>query len=431
MLGEYLTNSVLGIVHSEVDTYKFGTGLEGTPVEIAQSSGNDGIGLDSISCASATSCVAVGAQEGAEAETAVYLQETSGTWGSPTTLENPLDSSIPEEYLSSVSCVAVGDCVTAGDWLANSGNQFGETYTESSGTWGSAVEIGEPSDLNNPYVDAVSCVTVVTSCTISGALTDSEGGLVDATAQMTNGGWGQVAPAASPAGAINDEELLAISCTVGVQCTSVGYYDTPGDIGGSEAMAATWDPSIRPEAVTNLHLTARTGETVHLSWTAPISTGSGISHYEIDVFLQGGAGFDAGPASSTSATVASLKPGATYKLNVTTVATDGQTSAASSVIVHIPAVKPSAAAIRRIVGTKGGLRVYWSAPKSTGGDPITGYKVTAACHGTVHTDHFGGAALDGTVNGLGGGTVCTVRVYAINHVGVSPPSAPVRGKTLS
>ncbi len=196
-------------------------------------------------------------------------------------------------------------------------------------------------------------------------------------------------------------------------------------------MAATWDPSIPPGAVTALHVTASVAGTVHLAWSAPINTGSGIDHYEIDAFLQGGAGSDVGPAHSTSAVVSNLEPGGTYKLNVTTVATDGQTSLPMSLTVHIPAVKPSAAAIKRIVGTKGGLHVYWSAPKSTGGAPITSYKVTAACHGDVHTDHFGGDALNGTLGGLGGGTVCTVRVYAVNHAGESPSSAPVSGKTLS
>lgn len=432
MLGEYLTNSPLGIVHSVVETYSFSTGLSSSIDEISQVSGEDGIGLSSISCATATTCVAVGAQAGQEAETATYVDEVSGAWGSPMTLENAQDGAIPEEFLSSISCVAAGDCVAAGNWISNSGNIFGETYTEQAGIWGAATNLAQPSNLGNPNVDDISCVSAVTQCTISGALTNDEGGYQPATAQMTSGRWGQFAPATPPVGATPDEEFLAISCVTG-SCTAAGYYDADTQIGGTEAMAATWVPASPPGPVTALHVTSQVGQTVRLAWTSPSvgDAGSGISHYEIDAFLRGGAGSDVGPSNSTSATVSDLQPGGIYKINVTTVATDGQTSPASSVTVHIPATKPSAAAIKRIVGVKGALHVYWSAPKSTGGDPITSYKVTAACHGTVHTDHFGGTSLQGTVGGLGDGTVCTVRVYAINHVGDGPPSAPVNGKTLS
>jgi hypothetical protein len=431
LLGEYLTSSALGIVHSVVDTYVFGTGITGSPQEISQLSGEDGIALSSISCPSATSCVAVGTQASSESETAVYVAETAGEWGTPTTLENPADTSTPEEYLSSVSCVAVGDCVAAGDWLSNSGNAYGETYTDEAGVWAQPVAIGEPSTLNNPFVDDISCVGVVTYCTVVGALNDDSGDLLAASAQMTNGHWGQLALATAPVGAVPDHELLSVSCTTGVQCAAVGYYNTPGSTGGTEAMAATWAPALPPGPVTDLSGSAVNDTTVHLSWQAPSDTGSGLGHYEVTSALVGGGGTDDGPFTSTAATISKLQPGGTYKMRVTVVATDGQTSSVVEFTVSVPATKPSITKITHVVGIPAGLKVFWSSPKSTGGSPITSYKLTIKCGGTLRSLHYGGTTHKATVTSLKANTSCTARIAASNKVGAGPPSAPVSGTTLS
>jgi hypothetical protein len=429
LLGEYLTSSPLGIVHSVVDTYVFGTGITGSPQEISQLAGENGIALSSISCASATSCVAVGAQASSQSETPVYVQETAGTWGTPTPLQNPNDTSPPEEYLSSVSCVAVGDCVAGGDWLSSSGSAYGETYTEQAGVWSTPVAIGEPSNLNNPFIDSVSCVGAVTSCTLVGALTDNQGELRAASAQMTNGHWGQLAPATDPAGAIPNNEFLSVSCT-GVQCAAVGYFNTPGTTGGPEAMGASWDPSLPPGPVTGLTGNAVGDSSIHLSWQAPVDTGSGFGHYEVTSALVGGHGSDDGPFAGTSATITSLAPGGTYRMKVTVVATDGQTSTVAEFTVSLPATKPSSVKITRVVGIAGGLKVFWGSPKSTGGSPITSYKVTLNCSGTHRTMHVGGTTHRATFGGLKGNVSCTARVDASNKVGAGPSSAPVTGRTL-
>jgi hypothetical protein len=425
MLGEYTTTTIPTSVHSVVDTYVFGTGITGSPQEIAQLSGRDGIELESISCTASTACVAVGAQTAAFSSQATYVVETSGSWGTPTVLQNPNDPTNPAELLSTVSCVSTDNCVAAGNWVNTEGNVYAESYTEAGGTWGSANDIGEPMKLINPFVDDISCVTTVSTCTIVGALSDSMGSLHAATAQMSDGHWGQLAPAGVPSGSIPDHELIGVSCNAGVQCTAVGYYNLSTQTGGTEGMAATWTIGAPPGAVTGLHKIAVSSTTAQLAWTAPADHGTGIDHYEVTAQQSGLTPVDEGPAAGTSSSVAKLSPGSTYQLSVVAVATDGQTSTPVSVTVTVPAIIPTAPKITRVVGLPLALRVSWLSPKSTGGARITGYFVSANCEGAVKRVHFAASAHQGAITRLTAGKTCVIRVSASNRVGTSQPSAPV------
>jgi hypothetical protein len=428
MVGEYLTTG--NQVHTVIDTYAGGA-LTGSPHEISPLGGNLGIELDSISCTTATSCVAVGAQASENAERATYVEENAGVWGNSVIIKNPQSASTPSEYLSSVSCVAPTDCVAAGNWVDNRGDGFAETYTEAGGDWEPAVDIAQPSDFNNPFADDISCVATVNSCTLVGALSDSSGALHAATAQMTNGKWGQLATAGIPFGALTDHELLGVSCAAGVQCTAVGYYNTGGATAGTEAMAATWVTGMPPGPVTGLHATATSDHSAHLMWSPPSNIGVGVSHYEITATLVGGAPIDEGPMVGLSATVSKLTPGATYHLGVTSVADDGQVSATAMATVRMPATKPSAPRITSVVGISRGIHATWSPPTSTGGATILRYRVTMNCSGKIRTAHFSGGTHQGTIGGLAAGSTCVVRVYASNRAGESPASRSAIGHPLS
>jgi hypothetical protein len=428
MVGEYLTSG--SQVHTVFDTYASGA-ISGSPKELSPLGANLGIELGSISCATATSCVAVGAQAGQIAEYGTYVEENAGVWGNSVIVKNPNSTSAPSEYLSSVSCVAPTDCVAAGNWVDRRGNGFSETYTEAGGAWGHAVDIPQPSNLNNPFADGISCVATVTSCTIVGALSDNHGALHAATAQMTNGKWGQLAIAGIPFGAITDHELLAVSCAAGVECTSVGYYNTSGSIGGTEAMGATWVTGTPPGLVSGLHATAINDHTAHLTWNSPSNIGVGVNHFEITATLVGGATVDKGPIVGLSATVTKLTPGATYRLGVTTVGDDGQVSATAMATLRMPATIPSAPRITSVIGIPRGLRAAWSPPTSTGGAAISGYKVTMNCDGAIRTAHVSGSTRHTTIGGLAAGSTCVVRVFASNRAGESPASRPATGHPLT
>ena len=431
LLGEYVTNSLPATIHTVVDTYTFGTGLTGSPAEISQLSGQDAIELTSISCTSSTSCVAVGSQAKSFASEATYVNESAGAWGAPTVLTNPNGAVVPYEFLTSISCPSAGNCVTAGLYGDNNAGIFAETYTATGGTWGAAVDIGEPAHLSFPYIDAISCVTTVSTCTMVGALSDSQGALHAATVQMTSGHWGQLAPAGVPAGAISDHELLGVSCTTGVHCTAVGYYNLNTATGGTEAMGATWTVGAPPGPVTGLSKLAVSSTAASISWTAPVNPGTGIDHYEVTAALGSGAPLDKGPASGTSSVVTKLTPGGIYHLSVVTVASDGQTSAPAMLTVTLPATVPSAPKIVRVAGLRRGLLVAWAPPKSTGGAAIALYKVTTNCAGTMRTTRVAGSARRAAIRGLAPGTSCVVRVAATNRAGTGPTSGPAIGHPLA
>ena len=428
LVGEYLTSG--NQVHTVIDTYASGA-ISGSPQEVSPIGTNVGIELGSISCTTATSCVAVGAQASQNAEVATYVEENAGVWGTSAIVSNPNNSSPSGEYLSSVSCVAPTDCVAAGNWVDRQGVGFSETYTESGGLWGHAIDIPQPSNYNNPFADDISCVASVNSCALVGALSDNRGALHAATARMTNGKWGQLATAGIPFGALVDHELLGISCAAGVQCTAVGYFNTGGATAGTEAMAATWVTGTPPGPVSGLHATAAGHNAAQLSWNAATNIGVGISHYEISATPVGGATVDKGPMVGLSATVTKLTPGTTYHLGVTTVADDGQTSTTETVTLRMPAAKPSAPRITSVRGVPRGIHATWLAPKSTGGAAIQSYRVTLNCSGTLRTAHFSGATRQGTIRGLAAGSTCVVRVYASNRAGESPASGAVTGRPLA
>lgn len=419
-------------IHSVIDTYHFGVGLEGSPVELSQLASQQGIDLNSIACTaegtSGPDCIAVGAQVGAFSEEATYVVESNGSWKSPRVLRNSEGTSIPQEFLSSIACVSTGDCVVAGNVLTNLGQDLAETYSEQGGVWGRSLDIGEPHDMNNPFADDVACTSIDT-CTIVGAVSDLQGGLHAATARMTGGRWGQLAESHTPAGGLRSgSEFLGVSCNIPSSCTSVGYFNLASAGGNTEGMAATWTPGLPPGKVKDLRASHVTATQVKLSWQSPASVGSGLSHYEVFA-TSSGRTTDTGPFGTTSGAVAHLAPGSVDRLTVEAVSTDGQTSPGVSVAVRLPAALPSVPSVARVVGVIRGLYVAWRAPRSTGGAPITSYRVKASCGGVAHAARFSGNARHGTFHGLPAGVRCNVRVAAVNRAGTSPFSPARSGVT--
>ena len=137
--------------------------------------------------------------------------------------------------------------------------------------------------------------------------------------------------------------------------------------------------------------------------------------------------------SATSVVVSGLTNGTGYTFTVaaTNVAGTGAVSARSAVVT--PATVPTAPVIRTaIAGATGGAitaTATWAAPTSTGGAPITGYRVAALRMSAA------GAVLAQTTSAVQSATSRSLQmtlpvagnyrftVQAINAVGASPQSA--------
>jgi alpha-tubulin suppressor-like RCC1 family protein len=147
------------------------------------------------------------------------------------------------------------------------------------------------------------------------------------------------------------------------------------------------------------------------------------------------AGFAASPATDT---VVRMTPG-TYQFRVTAwnAAGAGVPSAASnSVTVTGGEALPGAPTAVTATPGDARARVTWTTPGSTGGQPITDYRVTvysqsggtpAGVNGAT-TRSVGSNATSFAFTGLSNGTPYTFRVAAVTSVGTGPlstPSAPV------
>jgi|GEM_PF-5871930 len=169
-------------------------------------------GFNSISCSSSLNCVAVG---GSNASLPLVAMETGGVWSTATTLDviDPTLTSIRANF-QSVSCPTATTCVAVGVAGGSSTNgtvRYPLVGIWSGGIWTLRVLTSDPA---GGYFDAVSCVDN-NHCTAVGSDLSS-----DYVAQsMSRRDWGAVVVVTATD--VNDN-LNAVSCTDSVNCVAVG-----------------------------------------------------------------------------------------------------------------------------------------------------------------------------------------------------------------
>jgi hypothetical protein len=147
-----------------------------------------------------------------------------------------------------------------------------------------------------------------------------------------------------------------------------------------------------------------------VTWKAPVDDG-GDEIYAYDVFASPGGQMCSARDGSVTCTVLGLANGTAYTFTVIPYnrAGDGFTSAPSATVT--PVGPPSAVTKARAIGVKGGVRVTWAAPESTGGSRITGYEYRVGSGRWMTT-----RATSITVKARPGSKV-TVAVRALNSAG--------------
>ncbi|MEA3054593.1 MAG: hypothetical protein QOD30_25, partial [Actinomycetota bacterium] len=182
-----------------------------------------------------------------------------------------------------------------------------------------------------------------------------------------------------------------------------------------------------PGAPRNAVAQPRDGAAV-VSWDAPTSDGgSAITGYRIE--STPGSIVVTVSGSTFSTTVSGLTNGTSYTFVVKAINGDGTGPASAATAPVTPAQPPS---VPRSVSASAGnaqATVTWTAPSSTGGSAITGYRVTTSPGGATMT--VGGSATSATVAALANGTAYTFTVVAFNAVGDGPASSPTTPVTPS
>ena len=195
---------------------------------------------------------------------------------------------------------------------------------------------------------------------------------------------------------------------------------------GAESTAATATPATTPAAPTGLTATpdSQTARQIRLSWTAPTNTGgANITRYEYS--KDNGSNWTSTGATTTSYTVTTgLTNGTGYPFKVRAVNRKGAgtpSAAATATTTTTPAA-PTGLSATDDNQDSGEVALSWTAPTSTGGLAITGYKYSKD-NGSSWAS--AGTSSPYTVTSLNNGTAYTFKVRAVNNAGDGTASAAV------
>ena len=190
--------------------------------------------LNSVSCGSAGNCVAVGTyDDSSNVAQALVLTETAGNWAPGVEAALPVDSTNQGAELDSVSCASAGNCTAVGLYDASSvavGSESewsgkGLLLTETGGSWATGVEAALPADADGPnavnrlYPPTVSCSSPG-NCSVAGSYYDNNLGVQGVLLTETGGSWttGVEAMPTNVANAGSAGFLNSISCASPGNC---------------------------------------------------------------------------------------------------------------------------------------------------------------------------------------------------------------------
>jgi hypothetical protein len=197
-------------------------GAAWTQVQSPYSVNQPGVEVNSVSCISASSCMAVGSYNYQPSGGSAVHQTWAMSWdgSSWSNVASPNVGSFNNE-LKSVSCISASSCVAVGTARNSSFQEQTLTMTWDGTAW-TTVTSPNPADTGN-YLRSVSCATA-TSCVAVGLAMTANG---DETLVLNWDGsaWTQVA---SPNG-LYSNQLKGVSCVNSSWCIAAGDY-VPDDL---------------------------------------------------------------------------------------------------------------------------------------------------------------------------------------------------------
>ena len=225
----------------------------------------------------------------------------------------------------------------------------------------------------------------------------------------------------------------AAACTIANISSSTPVYVAVSSFNASGESAATSriEPSnipvlVVPSAPRNV-VTTTAAASVHVSWTAPASSGSSpITSYEVSA-THGGTTAHCSAATPAGCTVTGLTNGTSYTVSVTATNLAGA-SLPSAAVTATPIDVPSAPTNIRVVAGNARATVSWAAPSTDGGSPIRSYTARAVAGQSAATCTATAPALTCILTGLTNAKTYAVTVTATSPAGTSAASTPVNVK---
>ena len=174
--------------------------------------------LTSVACPLPGACVAVGYDQSGGSRRALAEELFAGSW----VLTTIPDASSANNVLNSVACTSAGSCVAVG-YFVNSGVERALIETLAASVWAVAPSPDQGSGLNE--LNSVSCPSS-SSCVTVGTFRTSAGVYQNLIEVLAAGNWA-VLPHGPDANGRNNE-LAGISCTSATSCMAVGHYNNKG-----------------------------------------------------------------------------------------------------------------------------------------------------------------------------------------------------------
>ena len=189
------------------------------------------------------------------------------------------------------------------------------------------------------------------------------------------------------------------------------------------------EPPGQPAAPT-VSATAGSTTSLDVSWTAPTNTGPAIASYDLQYRAGTSGNFTNGPqnVTGTSAAIGSLAADTSYEVQVraTNAEGDGDWSVAGTGRTTARSAPGAPTGLTATASGTTAINLSWSAPASTGGSAITGYKIEVSPNGTSGwTDQVANTNSTATTyahTGLASGDTRHYRVSAINANGAGTAS---------
>jgi hypothetical protein len=186
--------------------------------------------LWAVSCTSATACTAVGYHTHPAGPDVTLTERWNGTTWTIQNSANPSGTTFdfnlnysPQNRLLGVSCVSPTACTAVGEYVNNDGVQVTLAEHWNGTTW-TTQTTPNPNGATNSVLLGVSC-TSATACTAVGEYVNPNGVWVT-LAEHWNGTTWTIQTSPNPRGGTNNL-LQGVSCTSTTACIAVGAYNNP------------------------------------------------------------------------------------------------------------------------------------------------------------------------------------------------------------
>ncbi len=198
--------------------------------------------LHAVSCTSATNCVAVGVQWGQFTESLPLAEHWNGTKWEVRATPNPEGSSF--SFLQGLSCSSAAACTAVGGYYDKSETLVSHAVRWNGTSW-TTQTTPSPEGAKGTELIGVSCPSAAV-CLATGYFKDSSGTKVTLAERWNGTAWEAHTPQ-NPEGT-KASQLMGISCIASTSCQTSGYWENSSGV--KAALAQSYSRPLVPTAVT-------------------------------------------------------------------------------------------------------------------------------------------------------------------------------------